>query len=153
MSRAARALEAFDSGCNCSQAVLSAFGPDLGLDPDTCLRVAGGFGGGMARLGKTCGAVTGAVMVLGFIDISGPDPEQAKESVYIRVRALFERFQARHGSTCCRDLIAYDLSTTEGLAAARTERVFTTRCPLFVRTAVEVLEDLTGGVSLLKRPV
>jgi C_GCAxxG_C_C family probable redox protein len=63
MSNVEIAVASFKAGLGCSQAVLSAFGPGLGLDRPTALRVAAAFGGGMARMGQTCGAVSGALMV------------------------------------------------------------------------------------------
>jgi len=151
MTRVDDALGTFAGGSNCSQAVLGAFGPDVGLDRDACLRVARGFGGGMGRLGETCGAVTGAVMVLGLRQAGTLDPEQAKEESYEQVRAFFERFRAQHGSTVCRDLIGCDLSTPAGLAHARATGLFTTRCPTFVHSAVEILEALHGPVWTYRR--
>jgi len=46
--------------------VLSTYGTRSGLDRETGLKVAGAFGAGMARMGETCGAVTGAFMVIGL---------------------------------------------------------------------------------------
>ena len=50
---------------NCAQTVFSLFAPDLGIDEKTALKIASGFGGGMA-CAETCGAVTGAYMVIGL---------------------------------------------------------------------------------------
>ena len=66
MSKAEVAVDCFEEGFNCSQAVVSAFAPELGLDRETALRVAAAFGGGMGRTGETCGAVSGALMVIGM---------------------------------------------------------------------------------------
>ena len=43
------ALENFESGCNCCQAVLLAFAPECGLDRETALRLASSFGGGAGQ--------------------------------------------------------------------------------------------------------
>ena len=51
---------------NCAQTVITTFCEELGLDRAIALQVANGFGGGMGRTGRTCGAVTGAYMVLGL---------------------------------------------------------------------------------------
>ena len=64
MSHTDLALSAYE-GFSCSQSVLAAFAPDLGLDTAAALRVSAAFGGGMGRLGGTCGTVTGALMVWG----------------------------------------------------------------------------------------
>ena len=66
MSIADQAIACFDDGFSCSQAVFSVFAPQLGLDRVAALKVAGAFGGGMGRMGETCGAVPGALMVSGL---------------------------------------------------------------------------------------
>jgi C_GCAxxG_C_C family probable redox protein len=45
------------------------------------LKIASGFGGGMGRLAETCGAVTGAFMVLGLKYGSAASDREAKEAV------------------------------------------------------------------------
>ncbi len=66
MSRIENAVSRFAEGYNCSQAVLSAYAEQLGVDGETALKIAAGFGGGLGRMAETCGAVTGAFMVLGL---------------------------------------------------------------------------------------
>ena len=61
-----QAVNNFREGSNCSQAVISVYAEQLGLSRKTALKIAQGFGGGMGRMTKTCGAVTGAFMVLGL---------------------------------------------------------------------------------------
>lgn len=60
-----QAIELFEGGLNCAQAVLGVFASKYVKDTDAALRMAGGFGHGM-RVGETCGAITGAVMVVGL---------------------------------------------------------------------------------------
>jgi len=52
------------------------------------------------------------------------------------------RFKARNETTECRELLGCDVSTFEGLKAAKKERHFNTRCPKFVQDAVEILEEI-----------
>ena len=66
MSRTERALALFKEGFSCSQAVAAVFAEEHGLAVETALRLSQGFGGGMARMADTCGAVTGAILVLGL---------------------------------------------------------------------------------------
>lgn len=51
---------------NCAQSIFGTYASKYGLDQDTALKIATGFGGGMGHSGRTCGAVTGAYMVLGL---------------------------------------------------------------------------------------
>ena len=56
MTRAERARDLFFEGCNCAQAVFLAFAEDR-MDRDTALKIASGYGGGMAGMRGVCGAV------------------------------------------------------------------------------------------------
>ena len=137
------AVARFEEGFNCSQAVLSAYAPDLGLEAALALKVAGGFGGGMGRLGGICGAVTGALMALGLRYASAEAGDKAaKEKTYEVVREFTRRFAACYGSITCRDLLGCDISTPEGRQQAQDSGLFTTRCPQLVRTAAEILESM-----------
>jgi C_GCAxxG_C_C family probable redox protein len=128
---------------NCAQAVLTVFCEDLGLTPITALKVAMGFGGGMARTGKTCGAVTGAYMVLGLSQkISPENPYKSIDKTYELVHKFNREFEAIHGSLTCKELLGYDLNTPHGLAEARTKKVFTSLCPHFVADSVKILSDI-----------
>jgi C_GCAxxG_C_C family probable redox protein len=142
MSHVERAVHRFSEGYNCSQAVFSAYAEQLGLDEETALKIASGFGGGMGRLGKTCGAVTGAFMVLG-LRYGRSSPDQAtKERVYARIQEFAERFNARNSSLSCKGLLGVDISTPGGHELARKKQLFTTACPRFVRDAAEVLDEM-----------
>ena len=107
------------------------------------LKIAQGFGGGMGRTARTCGAVTGAFMVLGLkygnADIN---EKEAKERVYGLVREFTRRFESRNSSTVCRELLGCDISKPEGIKAARENGLFTSVCPKMVREAVEILSEM-----------
>jgi C_GCAxxG_C_C family probable redox protein len=128
---------------NCSQCVLTAFCEELGLETGLARKIAMGFGGGMGRSGKTCGAVTGAFMVIGLKqDLTAENAQQTKDKVYALVREFSQRFTEINGTTTCKELLGCDLSTAEGVAAANEKSLFTTLCPKFVHDAVEVLEKM-----------
>jgi len=97
----------------------------------------------MGQLGKTCGAATGAFMVIGLkYGKSINDEEAAKQKTYRLVREFVKKFEAINGATVCRDLIGYDLSTEEGLKTARASGVFQTACLKYIRDAVKILEEM-----------
>ncbi len=145
MSHVERVVCRFAEGFNCSQAILSAYAEPLGLDEETALKIAAGFGGGMGRLGKTCGAVTGAFMVLGLRYGRGSPDQATKKRVYARIQEFADRFNSRNGSLTCKGLLGLDISTPEGHEAARKKQLFTTTCPRFIRDAAEVLEEMMQG--------
>ena len=123
--------------------MFSTLGPESGLDRETALRVAGAFGAGMARTGQTCGAVTGALMVIGLKhgQTQGED-KQAKEKTYALAREFLERFKARNGALLCRELLGYDINTPEGMQAIRDKGLFDSLCARLVANAVEILQEL-----------
>jgi C_GCAxxG_C_C family probable redox protein len=140
MTRSEAAFAAMaESKMNCAQAVLTAFCEGLCLDKLTALKLARGFGGGMGRSGKTCGAVTGAYMVLGLREAAAG--REGIEAVYIRMGEFNCKFAAVHGSTECHALLDCDLSNPQELTRARAEGLFGRLCPSFVRTAVDILDQ------------
>ena len=97
----------------------------------------------MGRSGRTCGAVTGAYMVLGLAQrMSSEHPRESIDRTYELIHVFDLEFKVLHRSLICKELIDYDLSTTEGLAEARSKKVFTSVCPDFVRDAAKILERL-----------
>ncbi len=141
MNRVDTAVSEIKGGLCCSQAILCAYGPSFGLDHEAASRVAAGFGGGMGRMAETCGAVTGAYMVLGL----AADPSTVRDGrarIYETVREFAKRFTARNGSVCCRDLMGCDISTAEGLASATEKGLFASVCVRMVRDAAEILEEM-----------
>jgi C_GCAxxG_C_C family probable redox protein len=137
------AVAAFTEGFSCSQAVFSAFAEELSLDRATALKVSTAFGGGMAGMGLTCGAVTGALMVIGAKHgrIEASD-DAAKQKTYDMSREFILRFTERHGSIVCRDLLGIDISTPHGKEQANAKDLFKMLCPRLVADAVEILEEI-----------
>lgn len=143
MTKPEHAVSCFKEGFSCSQAVLSTYGPELGLDRQTALKAAQPFGGGMARMGETCGAVTGAFMVIGLKHgRTRTDDREAKEKTYELVQEFVRRFKSRNGSIVCRELLGYDMSTPEGKRLVEEKGLIDTLCPKLVQDASEIVEDI-----------
>ena len=138
-----KAVERFCDGYSCTQAVLSVYAAKQGLDEATAVRLAAGFGGGIGRTGQTCGAVTGAIMVIGLMRGSAvAQDREAKDEVYRLTQALLRNFEDRCGSTQCRELLECDISEPKGYARAREQDLFATRCPAYVKAVIQILEEL-----------
>ena len=143
MSKPDCALSFFRRGFSCSQAVAAAFAADYGLDKETALRLSQGFGGGIARRADWCGALTGAILVIGLKHGRvRPEDAAARDKTYALVRDLIARFTARHGQVKCRDLLGWDLGTAEGQKKVDELRLHQTRCEDFVRDAARILEEI-----------
>lgn len=78
---------------NCCQSVLIPFAGDCGVSREKAERLGAHFGGGM-RMGSTCGAVTGALMVLGM---AGRGEADAK--------SLVSAFKTKNGALDCAALL------------------------------------------------
>lgn len=139
MSKVNQALEYFRQGYNCAQAVFLPFAGEN----TTNTRIASGFGGGMARMQKTCGAVTGAIMVLGLWHGSpGCPAEEEKQKLYSLIRDFDDEFVALFKSDQCIDLLGEDMNSTEGKARIKAADLHTTVCEKCIVTAVTMLEKL-----------
>lgn len=137
------ALKYFNSGCNCSQAVVMPFAEEMGIDYKIIEKVAVGFGGGMGKQGKTCGCISGAIMVLGlkYGDNSTKDVKKRIDSYNI-TKLLFERCNNEYGHTDCKELIKLDLNKTEDMQKAQKQQVFENRCAGMVVKTIEILEEI-----------
>ena len=135
-------VDRFLNGCACSQAILVTYAERLGLDSGHAMKLAAGFAGGM-RMAETCGAVTGAFMVLGLHGCDDDcDTGKGREKVYSLVTEFATRFEQRNGTTRCKELLGCDISTEEGLQAAKDRDLFKTRCAEAGRDAAEILEEM-----------
>lgn len=142
MSRVEDAVNCFCRGAACSQAVLGTYGPSVGLAREQGMKLASGFAGGM-RLAQTCGAVTGAFMVLGLKHAGANcDQRDGRSNVYAAIGEFATRFQQRNNSVVCKELLGCDISTAEGAQKATKEGLFRTICPKLVQDAAEILEQM-----------
>ncbi|MBQ1928719.1 MAG: C-GCAxxG-C-C family protein [Acutalibacteraceae bacterium] len=146
MKRSEKAKQYFESGYNCSQAVVMAFADAIGLDIDTAQRISAPFGGGMGRLREVCGAVSGMIMVEGMIrEKYDPKDVKSKTEQYKTVQTLAGKFRDKNGSIVCRELLGLDkngekISPPE--PSVRTEQYYKKRpCALLVQDAAEILEE------------
>jgi C_GCAxxG_C_C family probable redox protein len=143
MNRPQDAVQFFQQGFSCSQAVVAALCEPLGLEREKAFKISQAFGGGLARMGLTCGAVTGALMIIGLkYGRTRPEDNEAREKTYRLVHEFYRRFLEIHGSTVCRELIGVDLSSPEGHKQGEERGVFSNLCPRFVADAVSILEQI-----------
>ncbi len=113
MARIKNVEELFKKGYNCAQSLLAVYGNDFGIDYETALKIASALGGGMGKTGDTCGAVTGALMIIG-LKYGALDAEDKKsESItYSISRQFIKKFEARNSTVVCRDLLGFEIGST-----------------------------------------
>ena len=93
--------EATETHYNCCQSVLVTFAEEMGLSREQAFALGTNFGSGM-RHGAVCGALSGAMMVLGM---AGYTEQEAL--------TLLRQFKEKHNSTSCATLLKAALARGE----------------------------------------
>ncbi len=138
------ALQKFASGYNCAQAVLYACSDDVNVDKNIALKISCGFGAGMGRKQEVCGAVTGGIIAIGAKYGRGEDDEQsATEKTYEKTKELLDKFQTKHGTIICLELLdGCNLMTEKGQKYFQENRLKNKICSECVRDVVQILENI-----------
>lgn len=139
----------FLKGYNCSQSVVAAFAPQLGLTEEMALRLSAGFGAGIGRMREVCGAFCGVVTVLSMVYADPTDPKD-KSRMYALVQQAAERYRTRNGggSIICRELLAKAGVAPAGGTAAeeRTADYYKKRpCPELCRICADLCAEFIAA--------
>ena len=118
------ARQAFFAGCNCAQSVVIPFAHEMGLTEEQAFALGAHFGSGM-RHGSACGALSGALMVLGGLGYGD------KEAL-----ALLRQVREAHGATDCATLLRTSRERGEDKK---------THCDGLVFEMVEALDRIAGA--------
>ena len=142
MNHKQKAVDYFSQKLHCSQSVLAAFSEECGITEEQALKLGSCFGGGM-RKGEVCGAVSGALMVLGLLygQKNAGDAEGRQSSNKVN-DLMMDRFKERCGSYVCNDLLGCDITTEEGHQHCVDNKLFTEFCPKMVAAAVDIVEEI-----------
>ncbi len=145
MTHSEKAVELFEKGYNCAQAVFGAFAEDVGIDETTALKMAAPFGGGVGRMREICGACSGMLMAFGIEEgYATPETGETKAAHYEMVRQLLAEFVEQNGSFICRDILK--INESGGDPSPRTDAYYHERpCARCVRTAAEILDRHKNG--------
>ena len=135
-----RARELFQSEYNCAESVLMALAEGQGIESEWIPRLATGFGGGIARTGQMCGALSGAIIGMGLV-LGRDEPDVKPDEFYAAIQKLLGDFEAIHGTIQCHALIQLDLTTAEGRTSYRA-RGTTARCLDYVEEAARCALNL-----------
>lgn len=115
---------------NCAQAVVIPFAKDAGLSDETAYDIARNFGAGM-KMGGTCGAITGGLMVLGLFKADDPKT----------ISAYYKHFRENHENMLnCAELLAVSRKRGE---------VKKNHCDGMVYEAVQTVYDILSVRGLL----
>ena len=89
--------------------------------------IASGFCGGMSRTAGLCGALVGGVMALGML-YGRKSSEDSPKKIYALSERLVRDFEKHLGSRNCSDILGCDISTREGEAAFKENKLMKTVC-------------------------
>lgn len=142
MEKSDIAVETFKKGFNCAQAVFSTYSKEFGIDENTAKKISTAFGGGIVMQQQTCGAVSGAFMLIGCKFFDASMPLESREKVNEKCRLFIEAFKKRHKFISCRALVDFDFSNKEAMEKARKENLFHKICPDFIADACKILEKV-----------
>ncbi|HRZ98739.1 MAG TPA: C-GCAxxG-C-C family protein [Paludibacter sp.] len=139
--RVKRAVEIFEQGYNCSQAVFMAYADKYGIDTETASKLATSFGGGMGRLREVCGAVSGMFLVLGMeYPFTDTKDKASKNLNYKMVQKAANAFKTEMGSYICADLLKLKHQPQNPESSERNEAYYKSRpCTRCVKVAAEIV--------------
>lgn len=142
-TKAEKAIHAFKLGLNCAQSVLTAYSTKLNFDDKLALQISSGFGGGMGRLQETCGAVTGAFMVIGIYNSTKyPDNVERGNHTNTMIQSFSQEFKSIHGKLDCWSLLNCDINTKKGQRFAQENKLEETVCEKCVANSVQIIDRL-----------
>jgi len=146
MNKVDLALDGLKSGYSCSQSVFSVFAEKLGLDKEASLKVSSAFGGGIAGMGETCGAVIGALMALGLkYGSSEPSKKHEDQEIHRYAEAFLSRIKSKNGTITCREILGVNVAIPEEFKMAKEKGLFEKKCPPIVKLSIEIAADLISG--------
>ena len=130
-TRVEKTIERHNKGYNCAQAVACTYCDLVGMDEETMFKATEALGLGMGGMEGTCGAITGAVAVIGAIKSCGDiEKPVSKAATYKLSGELVKRFQEKNQATKCKDL--------KGIETGKVLR----SCPGCIEDATAILEEI-----------
>lgn len=128
-----KGIELFLKEYNCAQSVFGALSAKVGFNEAEALAIAAPFGGGIARSRRTCGALLGGLMAIGYAH-----KDLDKASIYKLSREYMDEFEKVLGHTECDALLGY-LEDKSIVPSPRTAKYYQERpCVHIVTVAIEL---------------
>lgn len=106
-----RAIELFGKRLHCSQVLAMVGMEKLGITEPSVVKALGAFGGGIGGSGKVCGALVGAVSVIGSLYSRGSLSEKENPRMWSATKTVLKKFEALtepHGGINCSQIARVD---------------------------------------------
>jgi len=141
-TKAEIALRKFEEGYHCAQSVAYAFAGEVNMDKNTLMAISTGFGAGFGRKQEVCGAVSGAVIILGTkYGRKENEPIDKTEKTYSEVQKFIDEFTKEKGTINCLELLSgCNLLTEEGQKLFKEKKMKREICNSCVELACNILQ-------------
>jgi C_GCAxxG_C_C family probable redox protein len=141
-----RVNDLFSNGYACSESVFLAFAERGGFASDIALQSLSMFLGGLCLKGETCGALTGALAVIGAVQSSiNPVDKVRRETAFTTGKACMDWFQQEMGTTCCRTLTGINLNNPVEVQRYKDQQIGPQVCiPALEKTTRWLIDNLEG---------
>lgn len=131
-----------EEGYHCSQCVVSHASEQFGIKKENAMKLASGFGGGCFA-GETCGAVSGAIILLSLkYGFSAPNSKAQDQILKDKIHEFEQKFKDRCGSLTCKGLLD-GLSTGDPVEGKLIEeRGLYSRCKTYCAVSCDILDEM-----------
>lgn len=142
-SRVELAVQKFEQGYNCCQAVFATYADLFGMTEEEALKLSSPMGGGIGRMREVCGAVSATALLEGLKEgNTNPVDKEAQGRTYETVRRIADRFKEENGSIICRDLLGIAAKEKSATPSERTKEYYSSRpCTGLVASAARIVEE------------
>ena len=139
----AQIADLFMRGQDCAQVTIDNYADKLPVDAETANRIMACYGGG-SGIGETCGAVIGALAVIGLkYGHKGPDDMDARNEMMAKRAEFLDAWKEKRGSCMCRELLGYDVSKPEEFQIILEKGLMFDLCPELVLDALKIMDGLS----------
>ena len=142
-SRVELAVQKFEQGYNCCQAVFATYADLFGMTEEEALKLSSPMGGGIGRMREVCGAVSATALLEGLKEgNTNPVDKEAQGRTYETVRIMCDRFKEENGSIICKELLGIKKAEQSSTPSDRTQEYYSSRpCTGLVASAARIVEE------------
>jgi len=135
------ALNYFTEGASCSQAIMAAYGPLVGLTKEQSFQVGAGLGGGIGRRQYVCGAINAGAIIIGLrFGNKALEDKDGKELANKFAGEFVSECEKLLGSSQCSALLQINLMNPDERSKAKQSGLFDRVCNNAVLRSAETLE-------------
>ncbi len=131
----------FNQGYDCAQCIVKAFEDRLGNDYANVIKSVSCMGMGLFH-GSTCGAILGAMAVIGYKFGSAESDFGVKGICMIKREQFFMEFEKKYKGTTCPELMGLDIRNNDDNNKAYEQGVYTEKCPKMCCEVIEIVERM-----------